>query len=297
MSVSRVLTEVALDSEILKKLPARDPMGNKGTFGHVLIIGGSENMCGAALFAAKAAYRAGCGLVRIVTPECNRVILQTALPEAILTTVGDGASDMELEHILDGALAWADAVVIGPGLGMSEHALSLVKTVLFNARVPTVIDADALNFIAKRGLSYPADAPCIITPHVGEFSRLLDCPINRLKEALPTVAATYAKQHGITVVAKDAHTAISDGDELYINESGTSALAKGGTGDVLAGLIGALLARGVVPFDAAKLGVYIHGLAGQYAARTWGDDGVLAGEVADCVALVIKDAREGKLDV
>lgn len=294
MSFSRVLTEQILNAEILKRLPARDPLGNKGTFGHVLIIGGSENMCGAALFAAKAAYRAGCGLVRIVTPECNRVILQSALPEAILTTIGGERAAQTKKKLLD-ALLWADAVVIGPGLGMSKRALFVTKTVLEHTTVPTVIDADALNLIAKYRLAYPQNAPYIVTPHVGEFSRLTGNSISAIKGNLGYYAANYVWLMGRIVVLKDAHTAVSDGDELYINKSGTSALAKGGTGDVLAGLIGALLARGVAPMEAAKLGVYIHGLAGQYAARTWGEDGVLASEVADCIAYVIKDAREGKL--
>lgn len=294
MSFSWDFTEQILDAEILKRLPARDPLGNKGTFGHVLIIGGSENMCGAAFFAAKAAYRAGCGLVRIVTPECNRVILQSALPEAILTTYGKESLAQTKKKLLD-ALLWADAVVIGPGLGMSKRALFVTKTVLENTTVPTVIDADALNLIAKHSLSYPTEAPYIVTPHVGEFSRLTGNSIPDIKGKIGYHAANYAGLNIRIVVLKDAHTAVSGGGELYINKSGTSALAKGGTGDVLAGLIGALLARGVAPFDAAKLGVYIHGLAGQYAARTWGEDGALASEVADGIAYVIKDAREGKL--
>ncbi len=286
-----------LDHTVWNALPVRDPMGNKGTFGHVLVIGGSENMCGAALFSAKAAYRAGCGLVRIVTQACNRVILQSTLPEAILTTVSENDGDAKLACILEDALAWADAVVLGVGLGMREWALSLVKIVIAKVKVPIVIDADALNLIAKYGLSYPEQAPCIITPHVGEFSRLTGISADELKKDLPKHAATYAKEHGITVVAKDAYTAVSDGVVSYLNTSGSSALAKGGSGDVLTGVIVSFLAQHSTPVDAAILGVYLHGLAGRYAARTWGEGGVLASETADCVAHVIKEIREEKGNV
>ncbi len=286
----------APDEDDLSRLPARAPDGNKGTFGRVVIFAGSRNMCGAAYLSGLAAYRMGAGLVELMTVEDNRIPLQTLLPEAVMTTY---TGIPEADGICT-VLARADAVVLGPGLGTSAGAAHLVETVLKHTTVPTVIDADALNLIAADAcLSALLDrcaarVPVICTPHPGELSRLTGMSVAALKASFFDTAADYAKKHGIVLCAKDARTVTTDGKAAYLNTSGCSAMAKGGSGDVLTGILAALLAQNrnadvpMTALEAAALGVYIHGLAGEKAAERCGMYGVLARDIADsiCAAAV-----------
>ncbi len=273
------------EADIRMRIPPRVPYGNKGTFGRVLIAAGAENMSGAAYLAALAAYRCGAGLVQILTPAANRIILQSTLPEAILTTY----EGIPTTALIKEALGRADTVVLGPGIGQGEGALALVRGILASVRVPTVIDADALNLIAREHLPYPdSPTPLILTPHPGELSRLLGIPTEVLLPHLPAYAAAYADKHRLILVAKDARTVITDGKQTYLNVTGSSALAKGGSGDVLAGAVGALLAGGCTALDAALISVYIHGLAGEEAGRLHGTRGVLARETADCLSPLLE---------
>ena len=267
-------------------LPPRKPDGNKGTNGRVLVAAGSRGMSGAAYFSAKAAYRCGAGLVQLLTPEDNRVILQTQLPEAIITTYD--AEDPDTAVWTD-AVRRADVIVLGPGLGTKETAEKLVRFVLSSSRVPTVVDADALNLIAAREIPLPDTFPVILTPHPGEFSRLTGVTVGELLADLPGYAKRYARGAHAIVAAKDARTVVTDGSYTFLNTSGSSALAKGGSGDVLTGVIAALLAAGCTPLYAAALGVYVHGKAGEYAERQWGTRGVLASELPDFAALALRD--------
>lgn len=267
-------------------LPPRKPDGNKGTNGRVLVAAGSRGMSGAAYFSAKAAYRCGAGLVQLLTPEDNRVILQTQLPEAVMTTYNAENPDTA---VWADAVRRADVIVLGPGLGTGETAEKLVRFVLSSSRVPTVIDADALNLIAAREIPLPDTFPVILTPHPGELSRLTGVTVGELLADLPGYAKRYAQSVHAVVAAKDARTVVTDGSYAFLNTSGSSALAKGGSGDVLTGVIAALLAAGCEPLYAAALGVYIHGKAGEYAERQWGARGVLASELPDSAALVLRD--------
>ncbi|MCQ2431631.1 MAG: NAD(P)H-hydrate dehydratase [Clostridia bacterium] len=269
------------DEDVTNLLPPRRPDGNKGTFGKVLIIAGKKNMSGAAYFSAKAAYRCGAGLVRILTPEDNRVILQTQLPEAIMTTYDGGNPDPAL---IMSCLDWADVTVLGPGIGTDENAEILVKTSLAACHSPLILDADALNVIAEKQYPLPENTPVIMTPHPGEFSRLTGKPVRTLLSDLIGEAREYAGKHHVILAAKDARTVITDGKMTYLNVSGSNALAKGGSGDVLTGIIAALLAQGAEPMTAAALGAFIHGRAGELAEKTWGERGVLASETADAAA-------------
>lgn len=272
----------------LKKLPKRPSYSNKGTFGKVLVVAGSKGMAGAALFCAQAAYRSGCGLVKVCTPEENRAPLQTLLPEAILLTLSE--QEWKPEPILE-ALAWADAVVLGPGIGTGEQACRLVELVLCHASAPVVIDADGLNVLSmQKDLLQRVPAGCVITPHLGEMARLTAKAVPQIQEELLPAAREFATRHKLVCVLKDARTvtALPDGT-AYINTAGCSAMAKGGSGDVLAGILAGLVAQGMPVQEAAPLGVYVHGLAGEAAAAKTGAYSVLARDLADALGCVLNE--------
>lgn len=277
----------------LARIPARPADSHKGTFGRVLVIGGSSCMSGAAYFSAKAAYRTGAGLVHILTHEDNRVILQTQLPEAILSTYGEYVDEAKLTA----ALEKADVIVIGVGLGQSPAAEELVRITLSRADVPLVIDADAINLIAKNpALLDLASAPIIVTPHLMEMARLCDRTVPEIEADKLRYATEVAEQNALICVLKGHESLVVDGstDEraVYVNKSGNSGMATGGSGDVLTGIIAALIGQGMLPSEAAPLGVYIHGLAGDAAAEDLGEYSVMASDIIDHISAVIKDCRE-----
>ncbi|MCD7817837.1 MAG: NAD(P)H-hydrate dehydratase [Lachnospiraceae bacterium] len=266
--------------------PKRIPYSNKGTYGKVLLIAGSKGMSGAACLAARAAYRTGCGIVRVFTPECNREIVQISLPEAIVTTWNPDAPDME---DLFAALDWSDTAGIGPGLSTSSAAAKLLGFVLKNYKKPLVIDADALNLLsADSKLLEQAQGKIVMTPHIGEMSRLIREDKKTITEDIITAVKRFAQKQNVVCALKDARTAVSDGERVYLNTSGNNGMATAGSGDVLTGIICGLLAQGMPCFEAAALGVYIHGLAGDRARDNRGACGVMAGDIADQIGLVLR---------
>lgn len=274
------------DKEDRKRVPNRPAYSNKGTFGKVLVAAGSPGMSGAAYLSGLAAYRMGAGLVRILTVEENRNIIQTLLPEAILTTYDP--QDMEeggpkVLTMVEEACNWASVVVVGPGLGRAAYAKTLVEQIMANASSPLIMDADALNTVAEflYLTGYYTDN-VIITPHLGEMSRLTGREIGQIQKDLMNTAASYAKAHGVTCILKDAATvAAGQGDEIYINSSGNSGMATGGSGDVLTGVLAGLLAGGMDIWEASVLGIYLHGLAGDRAAERLGERAVLARDIIE----------------
>ncbi len=275
---------VTLQSEDLKRLPQRIPFSNKGTYGKLLIIAGAPNMSGAAFLSAKAAYKSGCGLVKIFTHETNRIILQTGLPEAILSTYGDYALEEELLE----QMKWADAIVIGPGMGCDANAERVFDFVLKNATVPIVLDADAINILAKepeRLLAPHMDI--IITPHLKEMSRLIQNPISFIKTNLIELAQDFATKYNVICVLKDARTVTSiPYGQTYLNLSGNNGMATAGSGDVLSGIIGSLLAQSVMAEEAAPLGVFLHGLAGDAIVTKTGKHGMMAQDIISGLEIV-----------
>jgi NAD(P)H-hydrate epimerase len=298
-----------LEKDDLKKLPARRPDGNKGTFGKLLLIAGSEGMSGAAFLSALAAYRTGAGLVRILTVESNRAILQSLIPEAVLISYDPQHIEAFMEHPEDETQEnedylsverrleseehfqemirrqcdWADAIILGPGLGQKPYVVTLVETVLEHAYVPVILDADGLNILAKNPyLNRYLTENIIITPHIGEMARLTGLEISEIKEMPVKTARDYSAQTGVVCVMKDAVTVIADKEgTTYLNTSGCAAMAKAGSGDVLTGVIGALSVQGMDNLEAAAYGVYLHGLSGESAAGEKGEYGVLARDIAD----------------
>lgn len=278
----------------LLRLPARREDSNKGTFGRLLLIAGSKGMSGAAYLGALSAYRSGVGLVKIMTVEDNRQILQSQLPEAIVETYRP--EDVMQEEggfaaFIEAQCGWATSIVMGPGLSGEPYVERLVELVLTHAYVPIVLDADALNAVAAHpALTAYYTENIIITPHIGEMSRLTGRSVSEIKADALTVAREYSGNHGITCVLKDAVTVTADRDGItYLNAGGNSGMAKGGSGDVLAGIIGSLLAQGTELTDAAVFGVCLHGLAGDAAAKALGKRSILAHEIGDFIPEVLSE--------
>lgn len=277
-----------LEKDDLLRLPARPARAHKGTFGRVLVIGGSYGMSGAAYLAAKAAYRAGAGLVEILAPEQNRVIYQTQLPEALLTLYDPENLD---KNALRAAIDRADAIAIGMGLGDAPVVTKLVDTVLTRANAPVVLDADALNELSRGGeirtRLAACQAPLILTPHLGEAARLMGMTIPQIAADPVGIAAQTARDLAAVTVLKDARTVVTDGVHLSLNTKGNSGMATGGSGDVLAGVIAALLAARIPPFTAAELGVLAHAMAGDAAKEVRGSHGLMASDVIDGLSQVL----------
>ena len=267
-------------------LPERPIRSNKATFGKLLCAAGSYCMSGAAYLAAKAAYRTGAGLVKVLTPEENRVIIQSSLPEALVSVYDSSRLD---ENVVAEAVKWADVVAVGPGIGTSEASVSLLSAVLRNSVRPIVIDADGLNILAmKPKLWEIVPRGSVITPHPGEMSRLCDCSVGEILSNVPAVCQGFARSKGVICVLKDHATAVSDGEEVYINSTGNSGMATGGSGDVLTGMISALMAQGMSPFAAAAVGVRAHGMAGDVAAEALGEYSVMASDILDGIPKILR---------
>lgn len=279
-----------------KLLPERKADSNKGTYGKVLMISGSRGMSGAAYLNALGAYRAGAGLVQIYTAEENRIILQSQLPEAIITTF-DFYDERELIRLLN----WADVVCIGSGIGIGEKSWKLVRTTLEQVSVPCVIDADGLNLLAehRKYLKETGMENVILTPHMKEFSRLTGKEVAEIRADRMRLLREFTEDTGCTCILKDARTVILSGRErACLNLSGCAAMAKAGAGDVLAGIVAGLLAQKVPAEEAAVLGVYLHGCAGEYAAKKRGNYSILAREIAEMLGNVMMDlevSRYGKI--
>ena len=277
-----------LDTEDFYMLPKRKSRTNKGSYGKLLIFAGSRNMAGAAAFSARAAYSSGSGLVRVVTEESNREIIQTLVPEAILTTYD---MDTDMDRLVQEILPWADAIVAGPGIGIHSQAENLIRAILKYAKVPCVLDADGLNLIAEhKDWLWEKKAPVIVTPHLGEMSRLCGMSIPEIQNNLISVAGEFAKKYQVVTVLKDARTVISLPEGFfYINTSGNNGMATGGSGDVLTGVIGSFLGQKMDVKKAAPLSVFIHGMAGDVTAERYGKAGLMASDLIEGIREVLKE--------
>lgn len=281
-----------LEKKDLFLLPKRIPYGNKGTFGKVLMVTGSPGMCGAAYLSAAAALKSGAGMVKIQTVEENRIPLQTLLPEAMVTCEFDEEQDQAV-------LNWCDVLVIGPGLGTSKKSWERAQWFLKNASIcqkPVVLDADGLNFLAmhEEWKAFLTER-VIITPHLGEMSRLCKENIGEIQKHLIQTAVSYAKETGAVCVLKDACTVIADASgETYLNLSGNDGMATAGSGDVLSGVMAGILCmflssdKKLSPSLTAAFGVYIHGLAGDQAAKTAGRCGLTATDLICALPEILK---------
>lgn len=273
-----------------KMLPDRPEDSNKGTYGRLLVIAGSKGMAGAAYLNAHAAYMTGAGLVRVYTSSDNREILQTLLPEAIITTY----EEYNKEELLS-LLTWADSVCIGSGLGMSRLSEKILKTVIEYVKVPCLIDADGLNLLAenKNYLNQMAERRFVITPHMKEMSRLTGTPVEELKADRIQTLKDFISRYRITCVLKDSRTLIASEEKgIRMNLTGNSAMAKAGSGDVLAGVISGWMVQGKEAEDAAELGTYIHGLSGDLAKFEKGVYSVMARDLIEYISKALMKLEE-----
>lgn len=281
------ISPTALTREHLLELAARPTDGHKGRFGRVAVVGGSVGMSGAAYFTAKAAYRAGAGIVEILSPEENRVIYQTTLPEAVLALYT--RADPDLQSLVK-LLARADSVALGMGLSEGRLCRDFLHITLTYSDKPLILDAEALHVLAQSDehmrLLRERRFPTVLTPHVGEAAHLLHCTIAEIKKDPSAAAITLAKETESIVVLKDAKTFITDGVALYENCFGNNGMATGGSGDVLAGVIAAFAVRNDA-ITAAKLGVLAHALAGDAAAERCGMHGTMASDIIDSLCLIL----------
>lgn len=265
-------------------MPKRTENSNKGTFGKVLNIAGCRKYIGAAFLSSITPIKTGAGLVTLSTDETIIPIISSQAPEITFLPLKGHSESLELLE----ALQSYDVISIGCGLGTDEETQKLVKTV-FNIEnsAKWVIDADALNIISLLNLEYlPFNA--VLTPHPKELSRLLKIDVEEINQNREKYAVFAAKKFNSVVLLKGHNTVITDGNHIYINKTGNSALAKGGSGDVLTGIISGLLAQGLSPLEAAIKGAYIHGITGELASKDLSEYCVLASDLINYLPKVIK---------
>ena len=268
-------------------LPRRPFDAHKGTFGTTLIVAGSYRMPGAAVIAARGSIHAGAGKTVLAFPDAAYTAVTPHLTEAVLAPVeiddGGGfgkACIRQLEPLLPGA----NAVVIGPGIGTEEGARAVVRWILTVANCPVVLDADGINCILSHKDILNGKSNVLLTPHPGEMARLTGTSPACVNENRVPLALRFAAAYGVTVLLKGANTVVVTPDNrVYLNPTGTPAMARGGSGDLLSGVIGALLSQGKGLFEAAALGAYFHGLAGNTAEKRFGPYAATVERLTDCL--------------
>ena len=272
---------------VLSLLPDRNPWGHKGNFGKLLLLCGSRGYTGAVFFAAMGALRSGAGLVFLGVPESIYGIEAVKLNEPVIFPLPDAGGRLSADAVPEILTRFPqmDAVLVGPGLGQSEGTLAVARAVLEKAECPVVVDADGINVLsAHRDLLRGRKSPTILTPHDGEFARLGGV----IGEDRMAAAAAFAEELGCVVLLKGHETCITDGTDGYLNPTGNPGMAVGGSGDVLAGVITALLGAGLLPLEAAACGAWLHGAAGDRCAAELGQYGMLPTDMLSALPRLMK---------
>ena len=264
-----------IDAEFIKKmLPPRNANTHKGDYGKILLLCGSRGYTGAAALSAMGALRTGAGLVYLAVPESIYAIEATKLLEPVVIPLPDkdGMFAQAACDKVNSMISNMDGILIGPGIGQSNGPLSLLESVLNNAKCPVVVDADGINILSRhKDILRERTSPTILTPHDGEFVRIF----GHIAEDRCQCAADLATELGCIVLLKGHRTIITDGDICYINQTGNPGMAKGGSGDVLAGMIVSLIGQGIAPLEAAASAAWLHGRAGDLCADSLGQYGML----------------------
>ena len=275
--VDEIQTEIELltAADVKPLLPRRRPTAHKGDFGHLLIVAGSEGYTGAPVLCAHAAARSGAGLVTLAVPRTIYPIVAANCPPEVMPR------PVEFEQLGPRFLSGFDAIAVGPGLGQQPEVQKMVRRLVTSSSVPMVIDADALNVIAQDVAALKKlQTPMVLTPHPGEMGRLIGKTAREVQAHRWEIAKHFAQKHGVVTVLKGAGTVVTDkSGKLWINSTGNPGMAKGGMGDALTGMIGAFLAQGLSPLDAARAGVFLHGLAGDIARERHGEQSLLASDL------------------
>jgi len=269
---------------VLPKLPSRAVDAHKGDFGRIYFVGGSVGMAGSIALAGMAALRTGAGLVSIATPsDCLDVVAGFCPSYMTLPLPCDAQGIVAVEAFdkLESNLGKADVLGCGPGLSQSKGVSGMVLRVQRELEIPVLFDADGLNALAKQSeVLKEAAGPRVLTPHLGEFARLLQ--VNHIDaDDARNMAIKVAKDWKSILVLKGPNTLVTDGERVYENQTGNAGLATGGTGDVLTGTITSLIGQGLEPFAAAQLGVYLHGIAGDLAAEVYGHAGMISADLIE----------------
>lgn len=270
---------------MLPPLPVRPEQGNKGTFGKVLIVAGSRGMSGAACLSGLGALRGGAGLVTLAVPAGILPIVAGVEPSYLTVPLAEDSSGRIGAAAVRDVLQLAaknTVVACGPGWGRSADLENLVLTLYTQLSQPLVIDADGLNALAKAPGGIPTEnipGPRLLTPHPGEFARLIGSDVATVQRDRESLAVEFAEKHNVVLLLKGHETVITDGARVTLNTTGNSGMATGGTGDVLTGLITALLGQGMMPFEAAQLGAHLHGLAGDLAATELSRPAMIASDL------------------
>lgn len=278
-------------------IPHRKRNSHKGDYGRGQIIAGSVGMAGAAILACRAALRSGMGLLKLYIPESLTTLITTSVPEVItvpLTEVRRGVIGISNFQKIIEDTAWPDVIAIGPGCGNNAEIAELIKRLLCEVTIPMVIDADGINALAK-SLHWleTKKCPVILTPHVGEMSRLTGLSSEEINAKPIDTAVAFSKQWKTITVLKGARTVIATPDgEVFVNINGNSGMATAGSGDVLTGIITSMIGQGLDPVNAAVLGVYLHGRAGDIMVAERGEHGLLAGDLIFGLTKAIRELVE-----
>ncbi|MEW5894779.1 MAG: NAD(P)H-hydrate dehydratase [Candidatus Omnitrophota bacterium] len=281
----------------------KNPEAYKNLFGHVLVLAGSKRMLGASALCGLSAMRSGAGLTTLAVPESLNIALQKKISPVLMTLPLPETKELTFStrawNLLKKQIASYNAIAIGPGLTCAGSTQKFVHTVIRESEIPLIIDADALNAIAAtREVLLSNQTPKILTPHAGEFKRLFGMQTAEGKvtpaERKRIVQGTAAEFHCV-IVLKGHNTIVADDhDNIYVNKTGNAGMATAGSGDVLTGMISAFIAQGLPPFEAAKLGVYLHGMAGDIAAQSAGKTSLIATDIIENIPKALKKAKSAE---
>ena len=297
--VLRGLTTFVLEAvDVAPHFPRRPRDAHKGTYGHLLVVAGSLGKTGAAALAAAAALRSGVGLVTVATPASQQPVVASLVREAMTEPLPETAARtlaLKSREVVAELAAQRDAVALGPGLGLDDETRAVARALVQETAKPMAVDADALSALAGHPeVLRAAPAARTLTPHPGEMARLLGASVPEVQRDRIATVRDFAARHGAHVVLKGAWSVIGDPEgRVFVNPTGNPGMASGGTGDVLTGLLGALLARGMAPGVALQAAVYLHGLAGDIAAEWVGEESLIAGDVIAALPDAFKALGDG----
>lgn len=291
-------TYIITKEMIRRYIPKRIADSHKGTYGKASVVAGSRGLSGAAILTCLAALNSGIGIIELFIPESIDLIISTKVVEIITRPIKEtpnGLLDLSSINTVVKGIKASDVVAIGPGCGNSNELLELVKQIIKTSEVPLVIDADGLNALSKN-IEILKDenrkSKVVLTPHLGEMSRLINRPIEEIKRDKISIVKEFTKEYNVILVLKGARTIVGlPNGEIYINVNGNSGMATAGSGDILTGLIASLIAQGVEPGKASLLGVFIHGYSGDLVANDKGEYGMLAEDIVKSIGKVFKELK------
>lgn len=284
--------QIYINQEMKDLMPERKSESHKGDYGRVAILGGSDGMAGSVYMASLSAMKTGSGMCFILAPKSISNILQIKVNEQIVNQIDckNFYYNKNIENQILDNLENKDSLIIGPGMGKGKDLNKLIDRIISSTKLDIVIDADGLNAVSENLEVLKSSNNIILTPHLGEFSRLTGFSIDKIKRDQEKIARKFAKDHRVILVLKSNQTIVTDGEKFYKNQIGNPGMATAGSGDVLTGII-ASLTKSLTAFQASKLGVYIHSLAGDIASRKLGEDSIMATDIIENLPDAIKRLR------